>query len=393
MKKLYIVTDRCIENRTEASLYTQYLQKNGYKKTDKLEEADLIILFTCGFAEWRENMWMNIIKKIQKNKKKDAELIIGGCLSKINGEKVRQIFSGTMIGPYEIDPLKDMLNLSGDLDSIMPVYFQRKNAGIVPKNLYSAHKYYYNQIFSRACVIKVSSGCTGNCTFCAIKKAKSKLQSTSIERIVESLEYGLEKGYRNIILSADDLGSYGCDIGTDMFELLNKILKISSPQAHKMEIRYLEPKWLIGNTGKFRDLLKDTEKISFICIPIQSGSGKILKLMNRDDRIQECIDCVNQLYEILPSTFIRTHFIAGFPGETDDDFSKTLKLIDEMKFDIAQVYRYSDRQNIRASELDNKVPEQIKKERAKLLETRIKNKTRMRSFIKYHRYRYCKLYR
>ncbi|MFH1415808.1 MAG: radical SAM protein [Elusimicrobiota bacterium] len=392
MKKVLTLYEKCVENKMEALLYEQYFKNNGYIKAQNLKEADIILIFTCGFKKLRENKWIRIINYVNKKKKEGSEMIICGCLPGINKERIQSVFDGITVKPYEVEPIRDRFRLKGELNSIKPVIFQdKKQKKKLPGRDY-AFNLYYNQICNqKACIIKAGVGCLGNCSYCAIKIAKPVLTSTPIGIITDSFNMGLEKGYNNFILSADDLGSYGQDIGTTYVELISGLISIKGD--YKIEIRYLEPQWLIRYIIELEKLLKNSNKISFIGIPIQSGSNRILKLMNRDYDIKECIQNVNRLSKTVPSAFIRTHFLVGFPGETEEDFKQTLKLVKILKFDVGQSFIYTDRFSTRASAMDNKVPVNVKQKRSEILTRKMENKTRIRSFIKYHRYRYCKLYR
>jgi len=124
MKKIYITFSGCVESRVEASLYEKYFIHNGYIKTKTVEDADIILYFTCGFMKLREDESLEKISMLQKKKKKGARIVIGGCLTRINSNCIRDIFDDIMIHPYETAPLKEVFHLRGNLSDVTPVYFQ-----------------------------------------------------------------------------------------------------------------------------------------------------------------------------------------------------------------------------------------------------------------------------
>ena len=219
-------------------------------------------------------------------------------------------------------------------------------------SIYDHHKFYIE-----ACV-----GCLGKCTYCVHRYARGRLKSRSIENIVSEFRYGLRKGYKRFVLLGDDLGFYGHDINTDIITLLEEILKEEGD--YELQLYYLEPINLSKQLQRLKKVLR-SNKIIDVNIPLQTGSNRLCKLMNRDYDIKEVIQCVSEIRREFPSLSVRTQIMVGFPGETDEDFQKTVDIFDY--FDEVGIFEYSDRPNTLSYKMTNKVPPEIKRARYKTL--------------------------
>ncbi len=212
--------------------------------------------------------------------------------------------------------------------------------------------------------IQISKGCLNNCTYCTVKCAKGSLKSKAVPAVLNEFRRGLNEGYRRFMLVAEDVGSYGQDIGKDITSLLKSILTI--PGDYKICFNNLHPKWLILMQDDLIPLFK-TGKIEGICIPAQSGSDRILSLMGRGYNILQFKKAVCTIRKKAPSISIKTHLMVGFPGETDKDFKDTMMLLDEIDFDEIAVFKYSPRPSTISSRSIHQIPEPIKRKRYRLL--------------------------
>jgi len=357
-----------MENRLEAFILEKYLIKQNMIRTAGIEEADIVFIFTCGFTKIREDASLGTIDKLKAQAKPGSEVIVCGCLPRINKAGIRQIFGGTVLDSYDFEALRKKFGFTGSPDDIKPFVFQDSIRDRMPKRLIpmgyynnTSYLYHYYHWAGRICIVKTSVGCLGNCSYCAIKIARPVLRSTKIDDVVYSIESGIDKGYANFILSTDDMGSYGKDINTDYLELLARILGIRG--NFKIEIRFLEPYFLIKDIKKLKEILKNTKKISFICIPAQSGSDRILKRMKRCYTRDKAKAALSELRDKAPTLPTETHVLVGFPGETDQDFEDTLDLLRAARFHHIQAYRYTDRPGTAAAKMADKVPMRIQRER------------------------------
>jgi MiaB/RimO family radical SAM methylthiotransferase len=221
-------------------------------------------------------------------------------------------------------------------------------------NLFGGHSGIYKLITKKIFMIRISWGCISNCAYCGIKNAVGPLRSKPIEQCVREFQKGLDQGYKDFILCADNMGPYGIDIGSSFPELLDKLTNI--PGEYDILIRYLDPRWAIKYVDKLEEILK-RNKITSIDIPIQSGSSRILKLMNRYNDVETMKDTILRLKKTIPNLEIITHIIVGFPGETEEDFKQTLDFIEETNLDFGFILPFSLKTGSKAEKIEPKVPQ------------------------------------
>ncbi|NVM27833.1 MAG: radical SAM protein [Candidatus Helarchaeota archaeon] len=359
-----------------------YLQSNNHQLVHDESKADFIILNTCGFIDWYEKCSEVLIKNFT-NLKKKVKLIVLGCLTKINRERIakyndviiiddlkeldkyfftieklqqRNIYSNDKIFKYIQDGQKIKRNKALDsyvfLVKLLNNFLIRLNLSPFPFDKIAERYTGKGRFF-----VKIGEGCVGNCSFCIIKKAKRTIMSRPIEDILYDITNHLDEQKENyVILIADDCGSYGIDIGTNIIELLYQIGK-SFPSL-RIGIEYLYPKWIEKYGDKLLRVLRQV-KIDNINISIQSGSQKILKLMNRNYDLEKVFRFINVLKRISPKTMVYTHFLFGYPGETFRDFLKTVSTIPY--FHYYYPFMYSIRKGTKSSEIPDTVSKFKKK--------------------------------
>jgi len=186
------------------------------------------------------------------------------------------------------------------------------------------------------------------------------------EQIIENFKFGLKNNYTNFALTGADIGAYGVDIGTSLSNLLKKLFAIEG--EYKLNLIDLNARWLVKYCDNLVAILKkNAKKLSRIMIPIQSGSNRILRLMNRRYNIDDVKKCILALQKNVPSLNIETHILVGFPGETEEDFQMSLNLLKDIQFSKVEIYRYEDRPRTAASKMADKVSDKTKKKRARRL--------------------------
>jgi tRNA A37 methylthiotransferase MiaB len=198
-------------------------------------------------------------------------------------------------------------------------------------------------------------GCTGGCSFCGTKHAQDPFKSEPPGRIMEQVKQGLAQGFREIALTGEELGAYGSDLGVDLADLLAEITAL--PGDFKVNIRFLDPVWLIKLRAKLMPIF-ETGKIVAFCTPVQSGSDRILKLMNRPYTFGAIKDTINEIMRSTRVGMISTNIIVGFPSETREEVGASLRLIHEVDFGMYQVHKYQEHPNARSLLLADKVDQQ-----------------------------------
>lgn len=218
----------------------------------------------------------------------------------------------------------------------------------------------------KTCIVEIAESCLGTCSYCAIKLASEKFHSFPEEQIFESFRSGLKNGYKDFALLAGDIGCYGVDMGTNLPNLLKKLFALEND--FRILLWDLNVRWFIRYYDEFRSVLKaNSRKVSRIVLPIESGSNRILGLMNRGYEIEKVKNCILDFQKTIPDLRLETHIIVGFPGETEEDFQESLELVKEIRFSKVVVFKYEDRPNTRASVFPDKVPKEIIDRRVRAL--------------------------
>ncbi len=381
MKKVYIetVAEYCDEARLETQRLTNLLQsREGFELdlTNKIEDADLIIFYTCGHLSGRERDSINAIKKINRRRKPTSELIVHGCLPKINPFSLKDICSGNtyLSGPEETEIIAGMLSLEnnefGDVraNCIKEIDRSLETFDLIDK-LYNVRRAVFLGLLDRSSsvfnpektwYIKIIHGCKHHCTYCSDLLAYKTLKSEPIHTILEQFELGLHKGYRRFYLVGRDLGSYGYDIDLDLSVLLNDIYKKHPNEDYRFYLHNVSPSSLIDIYPKLEQNVL-SGKIMEIGSHIQSGSKRILKLMGKDLCLPDWLKTISNIKKKYPPILLSTSIMVGFPGETNFDFTKSSRLLKKVSFDIVEVFKYNERPGLPSLKLKDRIDEGEKK--------------------------------
>jgi len=372
MKRVYIATPtRCYVSNFNCSKHAEYFRRSGWKIARRVSHADIVIINTCGFSKKREDDSIKLLEDFKRKKKENAKIILAGCLPDINPLRMKEAFDGLVIKSCDLNIIKDIINsdiepklsMGNEIGACYPVHepliekirllkrflthFKRTIAFYFTKNTYN---------------INIAEGCLGNCSYCAIRFARGRLKSTPVNDIIKEFKEGLNRKHKKFLLLADDCGCYGIDLGTDLVTLLKKMLEVEG--KYKISLYNVNPNWLIKYYSGLKELFA-TGRFYAINIPFQSASSRILKLMNRNYRIEDFERIIKEIKETFPKVAILTHVLVGFPGETEPEFLSTLNLVKRININIVGVFKYDDRPNIKAAAFEDKIPEAIKQERLK----------------------------
>jgi len=373
-KKIFVSSEGiCWKRQLDAAKICNYLEKNGYKLANKVQNADIIILITCAFLNGKAENSLNRVKEFQRYK---AELIIAGCLPSVEEKELRKIFEGKIINTKNLD--KDMERFFPSESDVKFSDFEDANilfestnfcheTGDTSKNL-SKHRLrdsFYKHLYGKDSVnykfskkqfhIRISWGCTGNCSYCTIKKSTGPFHSKPLEKCIKEFKKGLDAGYKNFILDATDVGAYGIDIDSSFTKLLDEMTKIEGD--YYITIRELHPIWIIKYIDELEKILL-SNKILILDIAVQSGDSRILKLMNRASNVEKMKEVLQRLKKTNLNFSMTCEFIIGFPTETEAEFKKSLDFIKEVMFDGGQIYSFSCRTGTEAEKIEPKVPEE-----------------------------------
>ncbi|MBN1897273.1 MAG: radical SAM protein [Spirochaetes bacterium] len=315
IKKVHICSsfDGCELNSFMLTKIKQYIDGNGFVLVSHPQDSDLIIIGTCVSTAFHRENAIQFISDCKKRYGQGRKIIVSGCLAKVVNREEKSI---TYIGPKELEKFDEILGCENSISK----FEGNLMAGEFCANARRNPKEYF---------IEISLGCVNACSYCLIKKAKGYVKSKPVGKIISEFKDGLNRGFARFILLADDCGSYGADIGKDFCDLLREIARLKKHREEfEIVINYFEPSRLIKLYPKLKPIINHLN-IQFICIPVQSGDDRILKLMNRNYKIMKVIKIVKDIKKISPTTKLHTHFIPCFPTETRDEFFNS---IDKAKF-------------------------------------------------------------
>lgn len=346
-------------------------------------QAETVIFWACGLTEQSEKDSLMVIRGIQKKMKPATKLIVWGCLPKINPKALSKIYDGPLIVSTDTSFLEeisegarvpfDSLDIAGAENRLVPSITSGVNKNSCADPLTSAFiaiKQHWDRLWARAGKnmrfwIRVAAGCTGHCTYCSERCVYGRIKSRPVSKIISDLELGLRQGYNTISLIATDLGAYGRDMGCTLSDLLEKMVRIDSNGSFKIVLNQVSPFYL-------KEMLPDLEEIfasgrvSALNCPVQSGSNRILRLMGRPYTAEEWREIMIRINRGFPDIRLSTHFLVGFPTETEEDFAATLKLLDYPLFlDSMVIFRFSARPRVYASRMAGQVSEKTMESRSR----------------------------
>ncbi|MBS6534378.1 30S ribosomal protein S12 methylthiotransferase RimO [Peptoniphilus harei] len=355
MNNVHIVTLGCSKNDVDSSMMYSLLDKDKYKMVENPNEADILIVNTCGFIDAaKEESIDTILESVEyKNEGRCKKVLLSGCLAQRYPEElIKEIpeIDG-ILGTGNIEYINELLDrsLSGDLfvktDNLNSAYLEG-----IRKEKVNTTEY-----------VKISEGCNNNCSYCIIPSLRGKNRSRKIEDVYKEVEYLVSKGAREIILIAQNTTDYGIDLYSK-YSLANLIREISKIEELKwIRVLYLYPDHF---TDDLIEEFKNNDKlVNYVDMPLQHISDNVLKNMNRKTSKDHIIKTLKNLRKSVPDIVIRTTFIVGFPGENQEDFDQLVDFIEDIKFDKLGVFEYSREEGTRAASLDEQIPDSIKEER------------------------------
>ena len=361
-KKYFLRTYGCQMNVHDSEEIKYYLESLGYEEVDELESADIVVLNTCAIRENAKDKVFGYLGRCKHYKKIKPDLIIAiaGCLmqqpSEIEEIQKRHSYIDIVIGTHNLSELPDMIKkVIETKKQDIEVY---SNSDIVFENIK------YNRDSKFSAWINIIYGCDKFCTYCIVPYTRGRERSRKMEEILNEVKDLKDKGYMEVTLLGQNVNAYGKDLnlGYDFATLLEEVAKIGIPR-----IRFVTSHpW--NFTDKMIEVIGAYDNIMpYIHLPIQSGSDEILKKMNRKYTIEEYKELFNKIKNTVKNVSVTTDIIVGFPNETEEDFQKTLDIVDYCKFDGAYTFIFSKREGTAAALMEDKVSLEEKEERLQRL--------------------------
>ena len=348
--KVGFISLGCSKNLVDTEMCIGLLKNKGLTIVNNENEAEMIIINTCGFIETAKEEAINTILEMAEYKKKKCKyLVVMGCLvQRYKKELEKEI--------PEVDlfiSIDEYNNISQKIDNLINKKEKKNNILDYNERVITTG--------NRTAYLKIAEGCSNKCTYCAIPYIRGPFKSRKIEDIIEEANILAEKGIQELILVAQDTGRYGVDIygKLELENLLKKLCKIE--KIKWIRFLYTYPETI---TDSLIDVVKNNEKIcNYFDIPIQHISNKVLKRMNRKTTGQDIEDLVCKLRNKIPDVVLRTTLIVGFPGETQEDFEELYEFVQNARFDKLGVFTYSKEDGTPAMKLDNHIHHATKKSR------------------------------
>jgi len=354
-KKVYIETYGCQMNLSDTEIIISVLGETGYVETDKISDSDLILLNTCSVRENAEQRIFNRLEHLKSIKKRNPDTVVGilGCMAeRLRNKLVEDYkFVDLIVGPDEYRKLPSLI------DNII----ETGEKGIAVK--LSKVETYDDLIPARkdgiTGWISVMRGCDNFCTFCVVPFTRGRERSRSLGSIVKEAENLYKNGIKEVTLLGQNVNSY-LDVDNNDFPGLLKAVASAVPE---MRIRYTtsHPYDL---SHKLLETMAEYDNIcKYIHLPVQSGSDRILQLMNRLYTVEKYMEIMKMAKELMPGIGLSTDIISGFPTENEDDHKMTLEVMEKVEYDGAYMFAYSPRENTKAYKMDDDVPEEVKQRR------------------------------
>ena len=348
-QKLNLISLGCAKALVDSELLLGSLQSEDFTITKEPQEADTIVINTCGFLNIaREESIETILQASElKTTGNLKQLVVMGCLSERYPEELSK----------EI-PEVDRFFGSNDHKQIISFLTGKDYAKEDPlfyRSLMTPSHYAY---------IKIAEGCDNGCSFCSIPIMRGLQKSRTIDSIIWEAEKLVENGVKELLVIAQDSTSYGWDLKPKVY--LNDLIKsLNNLNVDWIRLHYAHPAHL---SQRIIEELANSDKVcSYLDMPIQHSSDKILKSMRRGLGQTGIRDRINSLRKLVPDIRIRTTLIVGYPGEEDEDFKQLYDFVDEMKFDRLGVFTYSEEEGTLAEDMDDNVPKKIKDERKSII--------------------------
>lgn len=351
--KLLFISLGCDKNLVDSEMMMGLLHNRGYEFTDNEEEADIIVINTCGFINDAKEESINTILEMAKYKENNLKaLIVAGCLVERYKNEILQELPeiDAIVGTTAFDKICDVVDdvladkKHNELESI------NKMCRPDVKRIITTGGYYS--------YLKIAEGCDKHCTYCSIPMIRGAYRSVPMDELVKEAEYLADNGVKELIIVAQEITVYGKDLYGEkkLPELLHRLCKI--PGIQWIRLLYCYPEEI---TDELIETIRTEKKIChYIDMPIQHASDKILKAMGRRTNNAELRNIISKLRKEIPDICLRTTLITGFPGETEEDHQILLDFIDEMEFDRLGVFTYSPEEDTKAASLDNQVDEEVK---------------------------------
>jgi len=360
VKKASIITYGCQMNVNESAKIKKIFQNIGYEITENIEESDAIFLNTCTVREGAATQIYGKLGELKHIKERRGSIIgITGCFAQEQGKELLKKFP-------QIDIIMGNQNI-GRIPQAIDDIEHKTNKHVIYTDCEDELPPRLDADFdsNKTASISITYGCNNFCTYCIVPYVRGRERSVPLDEIIHDVKQYAEKGYKEIILLGQNVNSYGKDFknGDNFAKLLEEICKVEGDFL----VRFISPHPR-DFSDEVIDVIAKNDKIAkSLHLPLQSGSTRILKMMNRGYTKEQYIALAEKIKERIPGVALTADIIVGFPGETEEDFLDTLDVVKRIQFENSFMFMYSIRQGTKAAEMDEQIDSEVKKERLQRL--------------------------
>jgi tRNA-2-methylthio-N6-dimethylallyladenosine synthase len=349
-KRIYIETYGCQMNLADSEIVLGIMKKHGYSLTDDISKADVILVNTCSVREHAEQRVIGRLSSFLRYKKRKPDLVIGvlGCMAERLKKRLieEENLADIVVGPDEYRKLPQLVSdaFAGHKGIAVKLSKVETYDDITPLRTEGISAW-----------ITVMRGCDKFCTFCVVPFTRGRERSRPLDSIVKEVEVLSSQGYREVTLLGQNVNSYR-DGNYDFADLLSAVARVD----RNMRIRFTTSHPKDMSDKLIQTIAEHPNICNYIHLPVQSGSDRILELMNRTYDRKHYLELVRKIRETIPGVSLSTDIIAGFPTETEEDHKMTLSLLEEVRFDGAFMFKYSPREGTKAYTMGDDVPDEVK---------------------------------
>ncbi|MCB0104436.1 MAG: 30S ribosomal protein S12 methylthiotransferase RimO [Caldilineaceae bacterium] len=365
----HLITLGCPKNKVDSDGIEMLLQQATYQPTAAERDADVLIVNTCGFLEAAKEESIGVLHELGRQKRKNQLLIAAGCLAQRNGDEVLQRVP-KVDGLLGTRRWMEVMELIGSLRSGEQQRSRQRYQLLGDPDETFALAVPRPPVLGGSAYLKISDGCNAPCAFCTIPSFKGKLQSRPLDAIVDEAQALVNAGASELVIVAQDTTDYGRDRGApnSLPRLLSAICNRTDERLRWVRLMYAYPGHV---SDELIEVMATEEKIvPYLDMPLQHGDPRTLRRMRRPSRLEMVYDHMAKLRAAMPEIALRTTFIVGYPGETEEEFQGLLDFVQAIEFDKVGAFTFSPEPTTPSATLPDQVPDALKEERyARLMET------------------------
>lgn len=353
-RKVYVETYGCQMNASDSEIVMGVLRGSGYENTDKPDDADVILLNTCAIRDNAERKIHERLNTLKYFKKQNRELVVGvlGCMAeRLRGQLLEKELVDIVVGPDEYRRVPELVDTASSGNKGIAVKLSRVETydDVVPLRTEGISAW-----------VSIMRGCDKFCTFCVVPFTRGRERSRALASVVDELRQLGDDGFREVTLLGQNVNSYRDETsGHDFADLL----AACAQAVPGVRIRYTTSHPQDMSDKLIETMAAHDNICKYIHLPVQSGSNRVLELMNRTYTVEHYMERIRKIRELMPDCALSTDIIVGFCTETEDDHERTMQLMREVGYDGAYMFAYSPRENTKAWKMGDDVPHDVKNRR------------------------------